>query len=93
MSYLTRLNLNPSESDREIWDLFDGRCVKCGNLAVTIHEIVPRSLAPKTWKNPENRVPLCATCHDWAHRNGTAKSRDILTQKRKDWLEKHRRNE
>ena len=42
----------------------------CGNCivrnAVCIHEIEPKSARPTTWRQPENRIPLCAYCHSWA---------------------------
>ena len=38
------------------------RCVLCGQKAVSVHEIIPRSHAGN-WKDKDNRVPLCNMCH------------------------------
>lgn len=65
-----------SEDDILIMDLFRGRCV-CGRKAVTIHEIEPRSTG-KSAMRIDNRIPLCADCHNWVHRVGTKFSAEIL---------------
>lgn len=71
---------NPEEL--AIFDEFSGRCARCGKLAVTLHEIIPKSRKPTTWNVPENRIPLCGNCHNWAHVYGTRKSRPELTRLR-----------
>jgi len=78
-------NLDESDHDR-ILEIFKSRCVRCGNLTRIVHEIVPRSHGKKSLE-PKNRVPLCPTCHDWAHRN-TTESTPYLIEKRKKVLEK-----
>ena len=45
---------------------------KCGRLAVTLHEIDPRSINPEWLDQPFNSVPLCATCHDEAQLDPTS---------------------
>lgn len=37
---------------------------------VTIHEIVPRSLAPDRKLDNDNRVTICRFCHDWIDEAG-----------------------
>jgi len=73
-----------SEEELKIFAEFDYRCLDCGKYAVTLHELVPKSLAPKTWNNPENRVPLCNKCHRKAHDVGTKQSKITLEAKRYD---------
>ena len=67
-----------------LW-LFDNRCIRCGGKTNIIHEIVPISHG-KTSLRWKNRVPLCVTCHDWAHLSGTNKTIPILKEKRKAFL-------
>lgn len=72
-----------TEPEIQIFAEFSYKCLYClTNDAVTLHELIPKSLAPKTWMKPENRVPLCAKCHSWAHQIGTKQSRKILEEKR-----------
>ena len=40
--------------------------------AVRLHEIVPRSLDRLWYNHPENSVPLCDPCHQWAGGAGKA---------------------
>ena len=61
-----------------IFEEFKYKCIRCGNDAVTLHELIPKSLAPKTWRQKENRVPLCEVCHLWAHKYGIKNSRYVL---------------
>ncbi len=76
----------PSDFQAELWteeeiaifELFHFKCVRCEQKAITLHEIHPKSLRPKTWMLPENRVPVCHKCHQWAHRAGTKTSYPIL---------------
>ena len=72
--------------DRELilW-LFDNKCVRCGRRTNTIHEIKPISHGKGSlhWKN---RIPLCITCHDWAHSVGTNISIPDLQMKRRLYL-------
>lgn len=69
---------NYTEEELEIFDEFDGRCARCGNLAIVLHEIVPKSKRPKTWNTKGNRIPLDNDCHIWAHMKGTRASRNEL---------------
>ena len=51
-------------------DKFGHRCVLCSASAVTLHEVIPKSRAPKTWDRFENQVALCNECHETIHRKG-----------------------
>jgi 5-methylcytosine-specific restriction endonuclease McrA len=64
----------------EIIERFREKCVRCRRPFVILHEIVPRSKLPKTWKKEGNRVPLCNGCHNWAHKVGTSNSERILRE-------------
>jgi 5-methylcytosine-specific restriction endonuclease McrA len=69
------------KTSKEIAALYNNRCiVNPVHEYATIHEIVPRSKRPRTWKHDENRVPVCASCHDEIHRTGAM-----------GWVEKLRR--
>jgi 5-methylcytosine-specific restriction endonuclease McrA len=91
-----KLLLNPELDTRgleqDIIDLYGGKCVRCGQTAVAVHEMTPKSRYPSGWWKNSNRVPLCAKCHDWAHSCGTNNSRPelmILSKKRLDNLYSH----
>ena len=70
--------MNYTKEELAIFEEFNWRCARCGNLAVTLHEIIPKSKRPKTWNKPENRIPLDNDCHIWAHYKGTRNSKDEL---------------
>lgn len=75
------------EKDKDfiLW-LFEGKCVNCGSSReTTIHEIVPLSHG-KIAMNWRNRIPLCRTCHDWAHSIGTNNSINHLREKRRKYI-------
>lgn len=74
------------EVQLQIFNMFGNRCVRCNRLAVTIHEIVPKSRRPKTWMEIENRVPLCLECHEYAHSRGAKSSAEELTRLRREKL-------
>lgn len=59
--------------ERDILDLYKSKCALCSKKAVTIHEIVPKSRRPTTWMAKDNRVPVCAECHNRIHNEGTRK--------------------
>ena len=61
----------------EILKIYKGRCVMCQRKADHVHEIIPRSQT-KNWDTFENRVPLCASCHDDVHKTGTKRNESIL---------------
>jgi hypothetical protein len=46
---------------------------------VTLHEIQPRSIYREWYTDVLNSVPICNSCHDWAHANGQ-EARDELTE-------------
>jgi 5-methylcytosine-specific restriction endonuclease McrA len=59
------------EADEAIFLLYSGLCAFCERAdGGALHEIVPRSKRPKDWWLTENRVPVCATCHDIIHDKG-----------------------
>ena len=71
--------MNPyTEEELAIFAEFNGRCARCGNVAIVLHEIVPKSKRPRTWKAKGNRISLCNDCHIWAHSRGTNGSRTEL---------------
>lgn len=59
----------------------DNKCQVCRkNTAVTVHEIVPKSLRPRDWWVYENRIAVCNECHETIHREGTRKWKQRLLQ-------------
>lgn len=58
------------EEEQKIWKFFDYKCLICDGNGEVIHEIVPKSRAPKTWMKFENRVLLCVECHNFIHGGG-----------------------
>jgi len=82
------LEVDQQIQDDAIMDMFNGMCaVHLTHPAVTIHEIEPRSKRPKTWMDPENRIPLCEEAHRLVHEQGTRRSAALLTAARKKALE------
>ena len=73
------------EEEQKIWEFFDYKCLLCGNNGDVIHEIVPKSRAPKLWILFENRVLLCVGCHELIHRNGAGMFTKILKEAREKW--------
>lgn len=67
-----------------LW-IFDNRCIRCGNKADIIHEILPISHGKMSLLT-KNRAPLCNLCHSWAHAVGTNISIPVLQGKRKEFL-------
>ncbi len=57
---------------------FKGRCIVCFDDAVAVHEIDYRSEAHLDPMREENRVPLCASCHELAHTEGKEKWKPLL---------------
>ena len=45
---------------------YNNKCYVCGNEAIEVHHIRPRSLNGKN--HPRNLIPLCKDCHDEIHR-------------------------
>ena len=63
---------------KTVMNMFHGECILChSSWGVTVHEIIPRSLAPKTWMEVANRVPLCSVCHEKVH-NMNKRDREAL---------------
>ena len=72
-----------TEEELEIFAEFSYKCIACWQRdAVTLHELIPKSLAPNTWNTKDNKVPLCNICHTKAHDRGTRNSRDYLEEQR-----------
>jgi len=69
---------------KTVMNIHHGECVLChASFGVTVHEIIPRSLAPKTWMEVENRVPLCSVCHEKIH-NMSKRDREALLYPARD---------
>ena len=64
------------EDDLRIMKLFRGRCVSCLSPATQIHELVTRARTKRAITMPQNRVPLCASCHNRAHFNGYVEDKE-----------------
>ena len=75
------------------WDilmsLFGFRCIRCNAPAVTIHEIEPKSHGRKNAMQFDNRVAICAECHEWCHRYNTKGNREFLKTIRREYIERH----
>ena len=71
-----------SAEELAIFEFYDYKCLNCDKPGDVLHELVPKSKAPKTWMRPSNRVVLCNICHDNAHKIGASVSRQILIAKR-----------
>jgi len=70
-----------SEDEIEIFKQFRFRCINCDDKAIVLHELIPKSKL-RDWKREGNRVPLCANCHEFAHKRGTKKTYKILAEQR-----------
>lgn len=68
-----------SAEELKIFALYNGRCILCKRKAVTLHEIIFKSKRPKTWNTPDNRVPVCAVCHNRIHKVDAKHFVSILT--------------
>lgn len=74
--------------DRDLWsgeelaifEITNYRCLRCNRPADVLHELTPKSKAPKIWDRQDNRIPLDSFCHEWAHRVGSKISKPILTE-------------
>ena len=73
---------NWSEEELAIFRQFSFKCLVCSKQAIVLHEIIPKSKAPKTWDVPENKVPLCANCHEEIHRHGAMRYVEFLKTRR-----------
>lgn len=62
--------------DQRIMRLFRGRCVGCTSQATQVHELVTRARTKKAITMPQNRVPLCMSCHNRAHFNGYTEDKE-----------------
>ena len=68
--------------------LFHGRCVRCNQRAVTVHEILPRSCGKIAFRD-DNRVTLCHDCHTYIHQHGAVNFVAELLRLRREFLEKY----
>lgn len=80
-----------NKEEQNLLEQFKYRCVKCQRNFDTIHECKPRSQGKESMQI-DNRVPICAECHDWAHRVGTLKSAPILSEFRELRLRQYGNN-
>ena len=72
---------------KQILKLYRYKCIRDRRPTEVLHEIKPRSLGGKV--SFDNSVPLCAECHEWAHRVGTNESAPILEMIRKQRLNEY----
>jgi len=72
----------------EIFELFNYKCANCRKSAVVLHEIVFKSLS-QNWKEPGNRIPLCAECHEKAHGNNAQEYKVKFTEIMEKKIAKH----
>jgi 5-methylcytosine-specific restriction endonuclease McrA len=78
--------LSLDDPDRSIiMERFRYRCLRCGRIAVTIHEIEPKSHGREKAMLIENRIPLCNDCHLWVHGHNTQEVRTMLRKLREDY--------
>lgn len=80
-----------NEEEYNLLKLFKFRCVRCQREFDTIHECVPRSQGKESMQI-DNRVPICAECHTWAHSSGTKVSAPILLDMREKRLKQYGNN-
>ena len=71
------------------WKRWGRVCLRCRRPAITLHEIVSRSVYQNWWKDILNSIPVCNECHLWAHRNGEAGRAELQDIVRK-WVELHK---
>lgn len=64
------------QDDARIMKLFRYRCVGCYSQATQVHELVTRARTKNAITMPQNRVPLCQSCHDRAHFNGYTEDKE-----------------
>jgi len=77
MEYLIN-NPNTEVEENEIFNIYRGKCIVCRKPSIVVHELIPRSLLPNSWRRWINRVILCNACHHDAHAHGTIVERDFL---------------
>ena len=72
------------ELDAAIIRVFGGICAYCRvNSAAVVHEIIPKSLSPRSWWLGENLMPLCVPCHESAHDGSRALASARLVEARR----------
>ena len=84
---------NMEQRDDPDWEilmsLFDHTCLRCHSRAVTIHEIEPKSHGRERAMQFENRIAICASCHNLVHRYNTQETRENLHRLRKEYIDRH----
>jgi 5-methylcytosine-specific restriction endonuclease McrA len=79
-----------STSYQEIKRIFKNRClINPAHKGTVIHHITPKSHKSSDVENEENKVLLCAECHNLIHSEGSAVWKDKLIKLRKEWIEKY----
>jgi 5-methylcytosine-specific restriction endonuclease McrA len=77
-----RKSENERKDDSRIMKLFRGRCVVCLSPATEVHELITRARSKDATILPQNRVPLCRSCHRRSHFDGyTGDKEDLLRSK------------
>ena len=76
------------ENREKVWELFRGRCLRCKQKGIAVHEIIPRSQGGTELLGVWNRCVLCAACHNWAHQVGSSVSIPVLQEVRRRYMEK-----
>lgn len=79
-------SLEYTPNEQLLFKKFRFRCLHCGKRGIVLHELEPRSRRPKDWDAEENRVLLCAECHNWAHKVSCKASTPILREQRERFL-------
>lgn len=64
----------------QVFIRYNHKCVRCLRKAQVVHEMLPKSLYYEWWKDIDNGVSLCISCHFWAHRFGSKQSREKLQE-------------
>jgi len=77
---------NDLEVQQHVLRLFGYRCIgidkTCGRYTTTVHEILPRSRGKIAYE-PNNRIPLCLSCHETVHRLGVSDEMILKLQNRR----------
>jgi 5-methylcytosine-specific restriction endonuclease McrA len=75
----SRKSEDERKDDSRIMKLFRGRCVVCLSPAIEVHELITRARSKNSVTIPQNRVPLCRSCHNRSHFDGyTGDKEDLL---------------
>jgi hypothetical protein len=74
----------------KIRKLFHNRClINPAHKGVVIHHIVTKAHRYPEVEDDENKILLCADCHNLVHQASAGVWRDKLIKLREQWLEKY----